>query len=218
MAEIYVRPGLSDFRVSRFSSLHFVPDQIGDLEFNGVASDVYRSSFLNGMQGDSAWRVTPDHTLHFGFIGSGEVAQANNVSTAFPVDANGNVDGPPFVATPTLDSKIGWLLGLYAEDEWRITKQLTVTTGLRFDQMWGYVDANQFSPRVNFVWKASPATTIHGGYARYFTPPELSLSAPINIAAFNGTTQQPQVPLDDPVQPERSNVFDLGVDQRLSPG
>jgi outer membrane receptor for ferrienterochelin and colicin len=98
-----------------------------------------------------------------------------------------------------------------------ITKQLTVTTGLRFDQMWGYVDANQFSPRINFVWKASPATTIHGGYARYFTPPELSLSAPINIAAFNGTTQQPQVPLDDPVQPERSNVFDLGVDQQLSP-
>jgi hypothetical protein len=109
-----------DFQISafsRFSSLHFVPDQIGDLEFNGVASDLYRRSFLNGMQGDSAWRVTPDHTLHFGFIGSGEVAQANNVSTAFPVDANGNVDGPPFVATPTLDSKIGWLLGLYAQDE-----------------------------------------------------------------------------------------------------
>jgi TonB dependent receptor len=209
-----------DFQISafsRFSSLHFVPDQVGDLEFNGVASDVYRSSFLNGLQGDSAWRVTHDHTLHFGFIGSGEVAQANNVSTVFPVDANGNVDGAPFVATPTLDSKVGWLLGVYAEDEWRITKQFTVNTGLRFDQMWGYVSANQFSPRINFVWKSSPATTIHGGFARYFTPPELSLSAPINIAAYNGTSAQAAVPLDSPVQPERSNVFDLGVDQQLSP-
>jgi outer membrane receptor protein involved in Fe transport len=121
------------------------------------------------------------------------------------------------VATPTLDSKVGWLFGVYVQEEWRITKQLTLNTGLRFDQMWGYVDANQFSPRINFVYKSSPATTIHGGYARYFTPPELSLSAPINVAAYNGTTQQPQVPLDDPVQPERANVFDLGVDEQLSP-
>jgi hypothetical protein len=100
-----------DFQIStfsRFSSLHFVPDQLGDLEFNGVASDVYRSSFLNGMQGDAAWRVTHDHTLHAGFIGSGEVAQANNISTVFPVNASGAVDGPPFVATPDTGFK-GWM-------------------------------------------------------------------------------------------------------------
>ena len=209
-----------DFQISafsRFSNLNFVPDQVGDLEFNGVASAVYRSSFVNGLQANSAWRVTHDHTLHFGFVGSGEVAQANNISTVFPVDANGDVTGPQFTATPTLDSKVGWLAGVYAEDEWRLNNQLTINTGLRFDQMWGYVDANQFSPRINFVWKSSPATTFHGGYARYFTPPELALSAPINIAAYNGTSAQAAIPLDDPVQPERSNVFDLGVDQQLSP-
>jgi outer membrane receptor protein involved in Fe transport len=121
------------------------------------------------------------------------------------------------VATPTLDSITGWLAGVYAYDEWRINKQFTVNTGLRFDQIWGYVDANQFSPRINFIYKSSPDTTFHAGYARYFTPPELSLSAPINIAAYNGTTQQAAVPLDDPVQPERSNVYDAGVDHQLSP-
>ncbi len=202
---------------SRFSNLNFVPDQLGDLQFNGVASDVYRSSFVNGLQGDAAWRVTHDHTLHFGFVGSGEVAQANNISTVFPVDDNGNVTGPPFVATPTNDFKVGWTAGVYAEDEWRINTQLTVNAGLRFDQIWGYVDANQLSPRINFVYKVSPGTPVHAGYARYFTPPELSLSAPINIAAYNGTTQQPAVPLDDPVQPEGSNVFDAGIDHQFSP-
>jgi outer membrane receptor for ferrienterochelin and colicin len=32
--------------------------------------------------------------------------------------------------------------GAYAQDDWRIMKQLTLNTGLRFDQMYGYVDAN----------------------------------------------------------------------------
>jgi outer membrane receptor protein involved in Fe transport len=201
---------------SRYSSLHFMPDQVGDLEFNGVSSDVFRSSFLNGVQGDTAWRVNSDHTLRFGFTGSGELANADNTSTVFPVNASGNVDGAPFVAPPQLDSKVGWLFGAYAQDEWRITKQLTLNTGLRFDQMYGYVDANQFSPRINLTYKATPSTTFHAGYARYFTPPELALSAPTNVAAFNGTTQQAAVPLDDAVQPERSNVYDVGVDQQLT--
>ena len=203
---------------SRYSSLHFMPDQLGDLEFNGVSSDVFRSSFMNGVQGDSAWRVTRDHTLHFGFIGSGEQAEANNSSVVFPVDSSGNVDGAPFAAPAQLDSKTGWLAGAYVEDEWKITNKLTLNYGGRFDQMYGYVDANQFSPRVNMTYKATPETTFHAGYARYFTPPELSLSAPTTLANYAGTTQQPAVGLDDPVEPERSNVYDIGVDQILARG
>ena len=39
---------------SRYSTVHFLPDQIGDLVFNGVASNVYRAGLLNGLQGDGA--------------------------------------------------------------------------------------------------------------------------------------------------------------------
>ena len=82
--------------------------------------------------------------MRFGFTGSGEVAHADNISTVFPVDANGNVDGAPFTPPGQLDSqKVGWLAGVYVQDEWKITEQLTLNTGLRFDQMYGYVDANQ---------------------------------------------------------------------------
>ena len=38
----------------------------------------------------------------------------------------------------------GWLLGLYVQDEWKITKQLTLNVGIRFDQMYQFVEANQF--------------------------------------------------------------------------
>jgi outer membrane receptor protein involved in Fe transport len=32
------------------------------------------------------------------------------------------------------------------------------------------------------------------------------------------TTNQPAVPLDDPVKPERSNYYDIGIDQTVLPG
>jgi outer membrane receptor protein involved in Fe transport len=210
-----------DYQVSgfsRYSSLHFVPDPIGDLVFNGVASDVTRSSFLNGVETDAALRLNAAHTLRFGFTASGEQAQTSNTSAVFPVDMDGNVDGPPFTA-PTDDiSKTGWLLGVFGEDEWKITNQVTINAGLRFDQMWEYVDANQISPRFSLTYKPSKNTTFHAGYARNFTPPEMALSAPTNLAEFQGSTQQPDVDLDDPVLPERSNVFDVGVDQTFLPG
>jgi outer membrane receptor protein involved in Fe transport len=203
---------------SRYSSLHFIPDQVGDLEFNGVASNVFRSSFLNGVQGDAALRINADHTLRFGFTGSGEAAQASNASVVFPVDLQGNVDGSPFAAPAQASTRTGWLLGVYAQDEWRVTDKLTLNGGVRFDQMYEYVDANQFSPRLGATYRLTDSATFHAGYARYFTPPELALSAPTNLAAYAGTTQQPAVPLDDLVLPERSNVFDVGVDQKILPG
>jgi outer membrane receptor protein involved in Fe transport len=213
--------GALDMQVSafsRYSSLNFLPDPIGDLQYNGVASNVFRSSFLNGVMGDGAYRLNNSHTLRFGFTGSGENATADNESTVFPVDGDGNVNGPPFAAPAQQDNKTGWLFGAYLQDEWRITDKLTLNAGLRFDQMYGYVDANQFSPRVSATYKPTENTTFHAGYARYFTPPELSLSAPTNLANFANTTLQPGVALDDPVQPERSNYFDVGVDQKIMPG
>ncbi len=210
--------GAIDYQISafsRFSSLAFTPDPVGDLLFNGVSSTVYRSSFLNGIAADTAYRLNAQHTLRFGLTGSGEVAQANNASTVFPVDASGNVAGAPFAASPDNTSKIGWLLGVYAQDEWKISKQLTLNVGLRFDQMAEYTDANQLSPRASLVYKPFEDTTFHAGYARYFTPPEMALSAPTNLALFQGTSSQPSVNLDSPVKPERSNVYDIGVDQKF---
>src|SRR6516162_4302519 len=57
---------------NRYSQLHFLPDPIGDLLINGVASNVYRQSAVNGIQEDTAWRVADAHTLRFGFSVSAE--------------------------------------------------------------------------------------------------------------------------------------------------
>jgi outer membrane receptor protein involved in Fe transport len=216
-----------DYQISyfnRYSQLHFMPDPIGDLVFNGVSSDVYRQSFINGIQEDTAWRVGYAHTLRFGFTMSAERSLVNNVTSAFPVDATGaqalDGDGNPFPPVTAFDSnsKTGYLFGTYVQDEWRINNQLTLNAGLRFDQMWQYVDANQLSPRVSLTWKPNDGTTFHAGYARNFTPPQQVIASPTNLALVQGTTQQqPAGSQNDPVLPERSHVFDVGVVQKIYP-
>jgi outer membrane receptor protein involved in Fe transport len=222
-----------DYQISyfnRYSQLHFFPDPVGDLVFNGVSSDVYRQSYVNGIQEDTAWRIGYAHTLRFGFSVSAERSLVNNVSTVLPVDpATGNqVDpvtgapfGPPFTVFDS-SSKTGWLIGTYLQDEWRINNQLTLNAGLRFDQMYQYVDANQLSPRISLTWKPYDGTTFHAGYARNFTPPQQVIAAPANLALVTppsapANTQTPEVPLNSPVLPERSHVFDVGVVQKIWP-
>lgn len=206
---------------NRYSQLHFYPDPIGDLVFNGVASDIYRQSFVNGVQEDTAWRVGYAHTLRFGFSVSSERTLVNNASSLIQVDDSGNqlTDGAgnPLAPVSIFDSsaKTGWLIGTYLQDEWRITNQLTLNYGLRFDQMYQYVDANQLSPRASLTWKPFDGTTFHAGYSRNFTPPEQVIAAPVNLALVQGTTQQPGVNVNSPVLPERSNVYDVGVDQKI---
>ena len=201
---------------SRYSSLHFLPDPVGDILFNGVASNVYRQSFANGLQGDGAYRLNDAHTLRAGFTVFGESTRVSNISTVLPLDSGGNPVDTPFPITDS-NSKVGWIAGAYVQDEWRITDKLTLNFGLRFDQMWQYVDANQLSPRLNLVYKPLDGTTFHAGYARYFTPPSQVIAAPTNIAATANTTAQPENFQQNPVLPERSHYFDVGVVQKITP-
>ncbi len=201
---------------TRYANVHFLPDVFGDLEFNDEASNVIRESVLNGIQGDASYLVNDRHTLRFGFAVSGEQTNLNNIYTVLP-GSPGAVTGPPSDINDN-DSKLGWNIGAYIQDEWKLTNQLTLNAGLRFDQLYQYVDANQFSPRLALVYKPFDGTTLHAGYARYFTPPYQAQAYSANIALFTNTTAQPDVPLADPVKPERSNYYDVGVDQVLLPG
>ncbi len=201
---------------NRYASVHFVPDVFGDLVFNDVASNVTRESLLNGIQFDGSYRLNDVQTLRAGFAVSGEETQVNNTSTVLPV-VDGTILPMPFNVTD-YNSELGWNLGGYIQDEWKIANNLTLNTGLRFDQLYQFVAANQFSPRVALVYKPFEDTSIHAGYARYFTPPYQAQATPTNLALFNNTTQQPVIAADDPVLPERSHYFDVGVDQKILPG
>jgi outer membrane receptor protein involved in Fe transport len=223
---------------SRYSDLHFVPDPVGDLFINNVASDVFRSSFLNGVSGDFAYRLNDAHTLRAGFFTQGEQTSIATTSTVQPLDPN-DPSGLTAIDTPfnILDSSklFGWQLGAYAQDEWRLTHQLTLNYGLRFDQIYQYVDANQLSPRASLTYKPWWSTVLHIGYMRTFEPPSQVLGRLIPTQIFDGTTAgTPTITPDQAavlpgqvagqplrnvgaIEPERANVYDAGFVQQLLP-
>jgi len=202
---------------TRYNELRFTPDPIGDLLINGIASNVGRISYTNGIAGDGSYKLNDSHTLRAGFSVSGEQASVSNTSLVEPCTiCDGSDNGAPVGITDNV-SKLGWLAGVYVQDEWKVTNQFTINAGLRFDQMDQFVSANQFSPRLSFTYKPFENTTFHAGYARYFTPPVLVEAAPVNLAAFNNTTGAVSGQ-SDPVLPERSHYFDAGVDQKFKFG
>src|ERR1039458_5927946 len=111
-------------------------------------------------------------------------------------------------------------VGLYLQDEWKILPKVTLNYGARFDLYYASFDKeNQPSPRVNLIYQPTDATTLHAGYARYFPPPPLENVPQGNVAAFNGTANQPLAgPPYDVVKAERANYFDAGISQKLAPG
>jgi outer membrane receptor protein involved in Fe transport len=202
---------------TRYASTNFTPDVYDDLAFNDVASNVSRKSLLNGIQFDAADHLSDANSLRAGFDFSEERTQVDDLSTILPLGSDGNPLPTP-LSLNDYTSKLGWNFGGYIQDEWAIRPNLTLNTGVRFDQMKEFVSANQVSPRFVLVYKPSTDTNLHVGVSRYFTPPLQAQSTPNNIALFQNTTQQQAIPVDDPARPERSTYFDLGVDQQLAPG
>jgi outer membrane receptor protein involved in Fe transport len=209
-----------NYQVSAFgrdSTVHFRPDPVGDLYFNGVASDVDRRLLSAGVQGDGSYALAGGHTLRSGFSLLDESVDANSATTVFPVDANGDATGPQY---SVVNSQLlhGLFAGAYLQDEWKVTRELTVNFGARFDEFDATFDKeDQLSPRVNLIYKPARSTTLHAGYSRYFTPPPVENVPGSTVAEFNGTSNASATDQDDPVKAERANYFDAGVSQKVGP-
>jgi outer membrane receptor protein involved in Fe transport len=207
------------FQVSAFtkySFLHFHPDGLGDLAFNGLSQDAKRTSWANGIQADGSYKILSDHTLRAGLLLTGERVSADTTSLVLPSDGAGG-----FVDTPTTivdnHAKTGWTYSAYLQDEWQILPTLTLNYGGRFDVVNEFTTGNQISPRINAVWQATPSTVIHAGYANYFSPPPFNLVSTASTNLFNNTSGATASTRNDPVKPERAHYFDVGIAQDIPP-
>ena len=70
---------------TRYDNVHFMPDPTGDLLLNGIASDVSRQAFTNGVQGDASYVLNSAHTLRTGFTVSAEKTWVDNTSMVEPL-------------------------------------------------------------------------------------------------------------------------------------
>jgi hypothetical protein len=201
---------------TRYSATLFTPDDEGDLIFTGLAGRIDRSIFSNGIQLDASWAINDSNVLRGGFLLTVESANVQTNNQVFPVDASGSqTSDVPFTIVDN-QRKTGAYYGFYLQDEWKIFEPLTVNFGARFDVVDEYAHANQLSPRVNVVFKATKSTTLHAGYARYFTPPPLELVQSQSINKFVGTSNQSAVAQSSSVQPERAHYFDAGMTEQFT--
>jgi outer membrane receptor protein involved in Fe transport len=212
--------GKLDYQVagfSRYSTLSFHPDRDGDLIYNGIASNLFRSDWASGSQGDFAWRGWRAHTVRAGYYFTGERAEIDNRAYVFP-------GGPGFqagdVPIQVIDNgaETAWLYGVYLQDEWHPLPKLTLYYGVRFDLYDGITRSDQASPRVAATYQLFEKTALHAAYARYFTPPPLESVSGEDLARFKGTTNQPALPADSTIAPERAHYFDAGLAQSLPYG
>jgi outer membrane receptor protein involved in Fe transport len=209
-----------DYQVSVFNRLtdvHYQPDPIGDLEFNGIAADILRRNDANGVQADTSYKLNPTHTLRTGLFAQHEKFTVENGASVFPADADGNqTSGTPiFIQDNTRIN--GNLWGVYVQDEWQPTKQLTINYGLRYDQAKTVVDESQLSPRLGLVYDLTTDLRLHAGYARYFTPPPTEKIDTTSVQKFIGTTNALPSDANTAVKSERSDYLDAGAAYQITP-
>ncbi len=65
---------------------------------------------------------------------------------------------------------------------------------------------------------ATPTTTVHAGYARYFTPPPLVFTSSSSLNRLAGTTAEPEITKNTVPRAERAHYFDAGITQQILPG
>jgi outer membrane receptor for ferrienterochelin and colicins len=111
-----------------------------------------------------------------------------------------------------------WTYSAYLQDSWKLLDSVTVNYGLRFDQLKAFRSENQLSPRANVVWIPQHGTTIHAGYARYFTPPPFELVASQTIARFAGTSAEAPGKGNNIPRSERDDYYDIGVEKKVAVG
>lgn len=213
--------GLVDLQASvftRYNSLRYSPDALGDLLYNGQAQNARRQVTSNGLQVDASWRVSDSHTLRGGVLAQVERTFSRTSSSVLPLDEFGAQTSDQPFSVADKSARTGGFYGVYVQDEWRILPSLTLNVGARFDVVDQYTHENQLSPRLNVVWRPTGTTTLHAGYARYFNPPPFELVGNTTISRFLGTTAQPEVLQNDPVRAERSHYFDAGIQQVVIPG
>jgi outer membrane receptor protein involved in Fe transport len=177
----------------RSSEVHYLPDPIGDLVYTGAADEFARTNDRWGLQWDAS-APTGSHTIRFGATYNDERARSNAVTTVYPIDQSGQTVFVPTTLTDRTQTGARFWGG-YVQDEWHPRDRWTVNLGTRFDVYDGFLRETQLSPRLGVVVELDGGTTLHAGYARYFTPPATEKISVETVALFVGTTGAPRRPV-----------------------
>jgi outer membrane receptor protein involved in Fe transport len=202
---------------SRYYSLKYDPDPVADLAYNGIADRVLHTGFINGVQQDTSYHLSKQHTLEAGFYASGEILEEDNHALVLPI-LNGVPGTVPETVVDNFNGK-ALLLGVYGQDRWHPTEKLELTLGARVDAMDYFGWQTQFSPRLGAVYQLTPSTGLNAGYARYFQVPPFESVLLDTVDKFANTTGASAVTSgNQQIKAEDDEFFDAGITQQFSLG
>jgi len=86
-------------------------------------------------------------------------------------------------------------LGLYAEDEWKMRPNITLTVGLRYETQNHISDHHDFAPRIALAWgilpkNGAPTFVLRGGFGIFYD--RFSLGNYESIVRYNGASTSEQ--------------------------
>jgi len=88
-----------------------------------------------------------------------------------------------------------WDVGLYAQDDWRLRRNLTLSLGLRFESQNDIGDHADWAPRVGIAWSlghsAKPSTVLRAGFGMFYD--RFGQGALLQAERLNGINQQQYV-------------------------
>ena len=201
---------------ARYSRLSFKPDPVADLLFTGIAQNARKNDTAIGTQIEGLYKLSDTHTLRGGVVLQIDRAVSKTSSQVFFLDDSGNQTTTLPTTIVDNSAKTQKTYSVFLQDEWSLAEGLTLNYGLRYDRLESYLTEDQVSPRVNLVWIPAEGTTLHAGYARYFTPPPFELVASTSVAKFVGSTAEaPNGVQDDLPKSDRDDYYDIGAQQRL---
>jgi hypothetical protein len=97
------------------------------------------------------------------------------------------VQGTPLATVNLLD------VGLFAQDDWKLRQNMTLSLGLRWESQTGIHDHSDFAPRLGFAWglgghnNSAAKTVLRAGFGIFYD--RFAQSLLLEAQRFNGTTQ-----------------------------
>jgi outer membrane receptor protein involved in Fe transport len=192
----FIRPGLSTEGESRSTKLTNHQYQLSDT--------------VSVAHGKHSFRFGGD-AIHSSSGGSGTEFGSAFVLGQFTFKTTGNSVNP---AVPTTSLTIGdvasyqqsfgkltynigeWLWAGFVQDDWEVTRNLTLNLGLRYDRQTYTDDRNNFGPRFGFAYnlRGDGKSVVRGSYGIYYseiranTEASFTVNGPTGIFSYSATS------------------------------
>jgi len=201
----------------KISKMHVINDPTNDLFAANAGAIVGSnpSSFTEdrvtdneGLKLDFSDRVNDSNLFKAGFV-------LQSSDSTGPISVISQVQGSAPVNSADNSADIGNLESAYMQDEYKITKALTLSAGLRFDAtQFHFSDLSTsdswLQPRIGLSDKITDTTVIHAFYGLLFQPAPVENLRDTFVTSGAGNSLAPY-----DIKAEKDNYFEVGISQQL---